>query len=275
MSAAELFRFTAWLLPFPVRPQQGLYINSHGEGPIFQKSFAQAIFLKEMTFSTAIYIQDLMCTRPCMMDPYDEIPTRRSLLTRLKNWGDDHGWQTFFDTYWRLIYSAAIKSGLTDPEAQDVVQETVLSVSKSMRRAAYQAEKGSFKNWLLRMTRWQVNRQWRKKYQDARLPRHQPRNSTSTRTGTVERVAAPESVSFEEVWEEEWEQNLLELALQRVRATVDARQYQIFDLYVVKEWPVSRVSQALQVTPARVYMIKHRVGRMLKKELSRLRAKPI
>jgi RNA polymerase sigma-70 factor (ECF subfamily) len=210
-----------------------------------------------------------------MMNPHEEIPTRRSLLTRLKNWNDHGGWQRFFDTYWRLIYSAAIKSGLSDTEAQDVVQETVLSVSKSMRRAPYQADRGSFKNWLLRVTRWQVNRQLRKKYQDARLPKHQPRTTTSTRTGTAERVAAPTNVSFEQLWDEEWEQNLLDRALQHVRAVVDARQYQLFDLYVLKEWPVARVSQALQVNPARVYLAKHRVGRLIKKEISRLRAKPI
>ena len=32
------------------------------------------------------------------------IPTRKSLLDRLKNWGDDASWQDFFDTYWKLIY---------------------------------------------------------------------------------------------------------------------------------------------------------------------------
>jgi hypothetical protein len=30
----------------------------------------------------------------------DLIPTRRTLLTRLKDWGDQGGWQEFFDTYW-------------------------------------------------------------------------------------------------------------------------------------------------------------------------------
>ena len=38
----------------------------------------------------------------------DLIPTRRSLLTRLKDWGDQAGWQEFFDIYWRLIYSIAM-----------------------------------------------------------------------------------------------------------------------------------------------------------------------
>ena len=42
------------------------------------------------------------------------IPTRRSLITRLKNWNDQDGWQRFFDTYWRMIYSVARRSGLSD-----------------------------------------------------------------------------------------------------------------------------------------------------------------
>jgi hypothetical protein len=41
-------------------------------------------------------------------------------------------WQEFFDTYWRLIYTVATKAGLSDAEAQDVVQETVISVANNV-----------------------------------------------------------------------------------------------------------------------------------------------
>src|SRR6266496_3881416 len=37
-------------------------------------------------------------------DADDLLPTRWSLLTRLKNWDDQASWQEFFDTYWKLIY---------------------------------------------------------------------------------------------------------------------------------------------------------------------------
>ena len=47
----------------------------------------------------------------------DPIPTRYTLLSRLQNWDDQDSWKDFFDTYWRLIYSVAIKSGLTPTEA--------------------------------------------------------------------------------------------------------------------------------------------------------------
>src|SRR5215510_11588728 len=44
---------------------------------------------------------------------YDSVRTRTSLLSRLRNVDDDASWRTFFDTYWRLIYNVARKSGLS------------------------------------------------------------------------------------------------------------------------------------------------------------------
>ena len=64
------------------------------------------------------------------LDPF--LATRQSLLSRLKDWDDHESWRDFFDTYWRLIYGTAIKSGLADVEAQDVVQETVISVCRNI-----------------------------------------------------------------------------------------------------------------------------------------------
>src|SRR2546427_11352752 len=46
-------------------------------------------------------------------------PTRWSLVRRLKDWDDQESWSDFFNTYWKLIYSAAMQSRLTDAEAQE------------------------------------------------------------------------------------------------------------------------------------------------------------
>src|SRR5579863_1553334 len=91
------------------------------------------------------------------------IPTRQSLLSRLKDWNDQESWRDFFETYWKLIYNAAIKAGLSDTEAQDVVQETVISVLKNMPNFDYDPQKGSFKGWLLRLANWRVVDQFRKR----------------------------------------------------------------------------------------------------------------
>lgn len=201
------------------------------------------------------------------------IPTRQSLLSRLKDWNDQESWKVFFDTYWRLIYNAAVKAGLTDAEAQDVVQETVISVLKSMPGFDYEAENGSFKNWLLRLTGWRIVDQLRKRQRDIEPPKYRSRTSTST--ATAERVADPASLRLEATWDEEWERNLLEAAIERVKRKVDSKQYQLFDLYVFKKWSVSRVAQTLKVNPGRVYLAKHRINNLIKKEITHLRTKPI
>src|SRR5688572_618544 len=41
-----------------------------------------------------------------MVPEVDEfIPTRQSLLSRLRDWDDRESWNDFFETYWKLIYS--------------------------------------------------------------------------------------------------------------------------------------------------------------------------
>src|SRR5258708_39977172 len=113
----------------------------------------------------------------------DLIPTRQSLLTRLKDWNDQEGWRDFFDTYWKLIYSFAIKKGLSDSEAQDVVQETVFSVLKNL--SSFDPDKAPFKISLMHLTEWRITDQLRRR----------PRESQPLRRGganpTTHAVAAP------------------------------------------------------------------------------------
>src|SRR5947207_6846915 len=95
--------------------------------------------------------------------PFDPIPTRHSLLNRLKDWADQESWQEFFDTYWRLIYNVAIKAGLTDTEAQEVVQETVIAVARKIGEFKTDSTHGSFSAWLMQLTRWRIVDEFRKR----------------------------------------------------------------------------------------------------------------
>ena len=207
-----------------------------------------------------------------MRNGFETIPTRRSLLSRLKNWNDQESWRVFFDTYWKLIYNTAVRAGLTEAEAQDVVQETVIAVSKNIPGFVYDPAKGSFKAWLLRQTSWRISSQFRKRMPVRRTNRDP---QTSSRTSTLERIPDPRLPALEMLWNQEWETNLLDAALRRVKAKVDAKQYQIFDLYIRKNWPASKVSRDLKISPARVYLAKHRIAKLLKQELAYLQTKPI
>src|SRR5436190_24307154 len=116
----------------------------------------------------------------------DFLPTRQSLLSRLREWHDDDSWKEFFDTYWKLIYRTGLRADLTDMEAQDVVQETILSVAKAMPAFKYDPGIGSFKAWLQQQTQWRIGDQMRKLRPDEAQANR--RAAETVRTSTVERV---------------------------------------------------------------------------------------
>ncbi len=82
------------------------------------------------------------------------------------------------------------------------------------------------------------------------------------------------SLQFEEYWQAEWEQTLVAAALDRLRSKVSAKQFQIFDLIAIKEASVAEVSRALDVSPAQVYLARHRVGRLFEHEVRELQKTP-
>ena len=194
--------------------------------------------------------------------------TRESLVARLVNLDDRARWQEFFETYWRLIYRVARKAGLTDAEAQDVVQETVITVAKNISK--YEREAGSFKGWLLRITRWRIVDQLRNRAPEAARSRTRTRGGTAT----IERVPDPDGIDLDAAWQEEWQGNLLAAAIERVKRKVDARHFQIFDCAVLKEWSAAKVAKELRVNIAQVYLVKHRIARMLRREVKAIEHSP-
>ena len=200
--------------------------------------------------------------------PPNSLPTRRSLLSRLRNLGDDASWRTFFDTYWRLIYNVARKSGLTDADAQDVVQETVISVARKMPDFRYDPAKGSFKQWLLLITRRRIQDHLRRVYRSLPPAPHDSAAGEHTRD-----LAADEPTpdgQIDATWEAEWRENFFQMALARVRQRVNPKQYQAFDCCVLQNLPSSEAARMLGLSAAQVYLAKHRVSRTLKSEMTAL-----
>lgn len=203
--------------------------------------------------------------------PSEFLPTRRSLIGRLKNWDDQEAWREFFEIYWRLIYSVAIKAGLNDSDAQDIVQETVVAVARKMRRFQYDPSIGSFKTWLMLVVKSRIGDYLRRR--QCRVQTVAPADSTSTRTSHLERLPDAATSNLEALWEEEWKKWLFDAALQRVRLKVTPKQFQVFDLLVLQQLPPLKITASFRLSLGQVYLIKHRVSRLVQKEIGRLEAK--
>lgn len=224
----------------------------------------------------------------------EPIPTRASLLSRLRDLNDDASWSEFDRTYRGLIFGVARRAGLSEPEAQEVVQDTLLAVAHKMPTFRYRPGADSFKGWLLQLTRWRITDQYRRRARElaasgrtrasdtakeyerprpASAETDQPDPTGTGGTATVERV--PDPRGLETFWDEEWERHVARTALARIKRQVRPEHYEIYHLRGIRGRPVSDVTRLLGVSAAQVYLATHRVGAVLKREIRRLESEGV
>jgi RNA polymerase sigma-70 factor (ECF subfamily) len=199
------------------------------------------------------------------------LPTRQSLLTRLRDLQDQEGWREFFDTYWRLIYNVARQSGLGDLAAQEVVQSTFIYLARRMPKFRYDPARGSFKSWLRVVTRSRISVYRRTEKAGEQFIREPLPDADKDDGSPIEQWPDPAADALDELWQREWEENLLSAAYRRVRSKVSSRQLLIFRLATTDDLSLTQVAKKLGVSLAQVYLARHRVGKLLKAEVQRLR----
>ena len=206
---------------------------------------------------------------PTMTLPTDDsLPTRGSLLRRLQNWEDEESWRDFSRTYERLVLGVARKSGLSQEEARDVLQEVLLSVAKTIEDFESSTQPGSFRSWLLNLTRWRIADQLRRR--NGLPPGTAEPPASSEETAPLERVADPAGAGFEQAWDQEWQLSLMEAAIDRIRRRVKPKHFQIFELYNLRDWKPEAVARELGISRIQVYLVHHRLTKLLKQEIERL-----
>jgi RNA polymerase sigma-70 factor (ECF subfamily) len=188
----------------------------------------------------------------------------------MKDLGDDVSWREFFETYWELIYNLARKTGLSHAEAQEVVQETVIAVSRNIPGFKTGEEHGSFKAWLLQQTRWRIGDQFRKRDAVTSDRRGRPADDEETGTATANRIPDPASLKPDAAWDVEWEKHLLKAGLERLKTRVSVKRFQMFDLHTLQGLSAKETAQALGASVMAVHMATSRARRLLRREIERL-----
>ena len=193
------------------------------------------------------------------------LETRSSLIQRLKATINGESWEEFFHTYWELIYNVARRAGLSEADAQDIVQETILKVHNSLDHFEYNRKRGTFKGWLRTVTRSRLNDFFKK--QQRRPALNQPFEEAADELQNLE---DPEGPEIEKIWDEEWNRNLIQAALSRTKKLSSPKQFQIFKCHYIDEWTVRETCRTLGVNAAQVYMAKQRVGKIFRESVETL-----
>jgi len=202
--------------------------------------------------------------------------TRTSFVERLRDWRDDASWVQFMLRYGRLVRHVAVQAGLRPEEAEDVVQETVSSVARKMPEFEYDRDRCSLEGWVRHVTQLRIKDQLRR-----RLPAENVESGKmSTRSGSVGTEClnslpdAQHDAERDAAWEAAWRQSVVERAMDRVQLKVSPAHYQMFCLSVMDGRPGAEVARTLGVSLASVYVVRHRVLRLLRVEVERIRSTP-
>jgi RNA polymerase sigma-70 factor (ECF subfamily) len=196
----------------------------------------------------------------------DASSTRKTLIERLRKTNSDtRSWSEFYNIYWKLVYSVALKAGLSPVDAEDAVQETFLKVSKHIKKFNYDPRKGRFRNWLCLITKQQVANHFRKANKLPKLPDFWNEDPDKPFT----EIPDPTN-QWDEIWEAEDRKHTMHLALTRLKDKVKPKAYQIFLAHCIKGMAVKEVAELLEVSANEVYLAKSRVMPMFEEEIQAL-----
>jgi RNA polymerase sigma-70 factor (ECF subfamily) len=188
--------------------------------------------------------------------------TRASLLVRLRTEpGNEKAWNEFLERYAPQIYGWCRRWGLREADAEDVTQVVLLRLVLRIRRFSYDPSK-RFRGWLKTV----AHNAWRDYFSDQQ---RQGVGSGDSRVadmlGTVE--ARDDLVQRIEA---ACEQELLDLASERVKARVEPHTWEAFRLMTVEGRSGAEVATALNMQVGTVFKAKSKVQRMLREEVEQL-----
>ena len=177
--------------------------------------------------------------------------TRASLILRLQNADDVAAWDEFSAIYAPVVYRVAIARGLQAADAENLVQEVMLSVARSVDQWLERTNRGSFRAWLLR-----ISRNAAVDILPRRATRVMARGGDSADQLLAELPAA-DNVSQE--LDLEYDRAVFQWAAIQVRDVVADSTWDAFRLTSIDGVCVTDAAEQLQMRPGNVYLARSRV----------------
>ncbi len=188
--------------------------------------------------------------------------TRITLLGRLRrDPGDQAAWAEFVEQYGPRIYSWCRRWGLQEADAQDVTQNVLLRLAQKLRDFSYDPTR-SFRAWLKTLTQ----RAW-SDFVEARK-RGGLGSGDSQVLALLGTLEAREDLLHR--LNEEFDRELLEVAIAQVRLRVAPQTWEAFRLTALEGLSGAEAAVLIPMQVAQVFVAKRRVQKMLQAELERL-----
>ncbi len=187
--------------------------------------------------------------------------TTTALLEGLYDVEDGVVWQVFDDRYRPIIVGVCRRLGLSDSEADDTAQETLIQFLRDYREGRYSRDRGRLRSWIVGIARHRVI-----DYQRARGRRKEKLGHSSA-------MEVPDETAVEQLWDQEFERSILRQSVEELRRSTRTSEKSIraFEMVIFDRMAPERVAEDLDMKPHDVYVAKSRVTTKLREIVERLK----
>ncbi len=182
--------------------------------------------------------------------------TSTALLQALRCSENHTAWRGFSERYYPLVLRFARRLGLSQADAEDAAQETLLAFARAYQDGNYDREKGRLHDWLFGIARRQIGLVRRRIGHEVQLP------APTDGTGPLERI--PDDDPQVRLWEDEWQQAVLNQCFREARERFEPKTFEAFELFARKGLPAAEVAAKLGITANAVFLAKHKVIRRIR-----------
>ncbi len=183
--------------------------------------------------------------------------TRASLILRLKNADDVAAWNDFVAIYSPVIFRVACRHGFQAADAENLIQEVLLSISRALPRWLEREDRGSFRAWLLKIARNEAVDMLTRR---ATRPLGQDGEAAERLLGEIQDHRHDLSSQFDL----EYEQVVFQWAAAQIRDSVSDATWQSFWMTHVEGLSIDKAAQQLSMRPGTVYVARGRVMSRIK-----------
>jgi RNA polymerase sigma factor (sigma-70 family) len=194
------------------------------------------------------------------MAEWSDSRTSITLLEKLRRAPKDAvAWERFVWRYRPMICGWCREWGLQGADAEDVAQNVLAKLTEKLEQFRYDPSR-CFRAWLKTITQraWSDEISERYRGSDSRI---------------IQRLESLEArADLRRRFEETFDRELMEIAINRVRGRVSRTTWEAFRLTALEGLSGAEASGRLSASVASVFVSKHRVQKLLKEEIRKLEA---
>ena len=189
--------------------------------------------------------------------------TSLSLLDRARGNVTDEAWQHLAEVYSALLRSWLVRFEIASADADDLVQEVLLTISRELRQFEHSGRPGAFRHWLRTVLVHRLRDFWRsRKYRPDAI-------GGSTWAEQLDQLA-DESSNASREWNLEHDRHVMARLLESVRPRFEPKTWEAFQRQTIGGQRADVVSAELGMPLNSVYVARSRVLSTLRREAAGL-----